>query len=64
MSGRFDVKYLRMKYVGKSPDKIIKDFPNGNIRLLFPHLPYSQNHCKDRINVVVVDGSINRIWIN
>ena len=51
------------KYIGKSIDKIIRDFPDKTVRILFPHLAYTQDYTKDRINVVAIDGLISKIWI-
>ena len=54
---------LRSQYLGKSPAKLFKDFPNRLVRILFPKMPYTQDSCKDRINVVVIDGLIKKIWL-
>ena len=51
------------KYIGKSIDKILKDFPNKNVRILFPYMAYTQDYNKDRINVVATHGLISKIWI-
>lgn len=57
------ISYLRTEYIGKSADKLLKDFPNRTIRILFPKMPYTQNFCRDRINVVVENGIIKKIWM-
>lgn len=57
------VDLLRSQYFGKSPAKLLKDFPNHSVRILFPKMPYTQDSCKDRINVVVIDGAITKIWL-
>jgi len=51
------------KYIGKSVDKILKDFPDKTVRILFPHMAYTQDYRKDRINVVATHGLISKIWI-
>lgn len=61
MAEKITTSYLK-KYIGKSADVVIKDFPQNNIRILFPQMAYTQNYCKDRINVVLLDGKITRIW--
>lgn len=63
MSERTQINsYLRTEYLRKSPDKLLKDFPNRPIRILFPKMPYTQDFSKDRINIVVIDGIIIKIW--
>jgi len=54
---------LRTFYLRKSPDTLLKDFPNRPVRILFPKMPYTQDTCKDRINAVVVNGLITKLWI-
>jgi hypothetical protein len=51
------------KYIGKSIDKILKDFPDKTVRILFPHMAYTQDYSKDRINVVATHGLISKIWL-
>jgi len=50
-------------YIGKPVEKILRDFPERNIRLLFPAVPYKQTNDKSRISVVVVDGLVSKIWL-
>jgi hypothetical protein len=58
-----EIENLRLKYLGKSPALLLNDFPKRVIRILFPNMAYTQNYCKDRVNVIVIDGIITKIWL-
>jgi hypothetical protein len=58
-----ELEIFRSQYLGKSPATLLKDFPRRTVRILFPGMSYTQDCCKHRINVVVIDGKITRLWI-
>lgn len=60
---KITLETLKQIYIGKSPNKLLKDFPNKQVRILSPNMPYIQNFCKDRINLVVVRMLISNIWL-
>lgn len=51
------------EYLGKSPATLLKNFPQRTVRILFPDMPYTQDYRPERINVVVVEGSITKLWV-
>lgn len=59
MNKSVDIK----RYIGKPIDKILNDFPEKTIRILFPYMAYTQEYNRDRINIVCVNGLITRIWL-
>lgn len=58
-----NITLLQKEYLGKSPEKLINDYPTKIIRILFPNVPYTQDFSKDRINAVVEEGIIKKVWI-
>jgi hypothetical protein len=50
-------------YIGKPPAKLLGDYEGREVRILFPGTEYTQTHKQGRINVVVVDGLIVKVWL-
>ena len=58
-----EVDNIKTTYLNQSPANLVRDFPKRKVRLLFPGMPYSQDYCRDRINAVVQNGLVTKIWI-
>jgi hypothetical protein len=50
-------------YIGRDALKVDKDFPKYKVRYFFPKQILSRDIRRDRINVLVVQGLVHRIWI-
>ena len=51
------------EYIGKPPAKLLADYQGRDVRILFPGVSYTQEFKSGRINVVVVDGLIVKVWL-
>lgn len=50
-------------YIAKDALKVINDFPDYNVRYFFPKQVIPNGNRKDRINVLVVQELVHRIWL-
>lgn len=50
-------------YIGRDALKVVRDFPIYKVRYFFPKQQLGRDIRRDRINVLVVQGLVHRIWI-